>query len=205
MEFIKRVNMNKATLILIMLMHSLIYSCQSSPKEIFTSTVAIEDTTLSAKVNGQISENDLVLSDTAYTNLVEQLSDVAIFGNWEVVRFVGGAFAEISEAEAKTFVGKRIKLNSEAASFLREFCKSPQYRTRIADAEEHFYYQFRTYPKTLGITSKEVKIIDIYCSLGEEASLEEEYPEFSLEIFNENTLIYFTQGYFFYLNRVGES
>lgn len=194
--------MNRPILIMVMLMHSLVYSCQSSPKEVLTSTVAIKDTVRLVDRERQISESSLVLTDTLPATSSEQLQDIAVFGKWKVVKFVGGAFAEISETEAKTFIGEKIRLDSETATFFSESCKSPRYRTRVADTEEHFYYQFRTYPKTLGITSKEIKIIEIYCSVSEGENLEEEYPEFTLEVFNEKTLIYFTQGYFFYLNKV---
>ena len=196
--------MSKVFLIIEMLIHSLAYSCQSSPNEVFTSPIVISDTTPLVRVEEQTLEGAPAPSDTVSTFLVDSLPDISIFGSWKVTKFVGGAFAEISETEAKTFIGKRVHLNSDTANFFRESCQSPQYRTRVADTEEHFYYQFRTYPKTLGIDSRRIRIVDIYCSVDEEVNLEEEYPEFSLEVFDENTLIYFTQGYFFYLSKVSE-
>ena len=176
-----------------------LYSCQSSPQE--TLSVAVGTDIESSE---RLQESYTKKGNDTTTSSPFQKSNFTVFGEWEVVRYVGGAFAEIDEQEAEQFVGKKIELLADTASLFQDRCISPTYRTRLADSEEHFYYNFRTYPKTLGIESKEVKVVEIYCSLDEKSSAEDAYPEFSLEVFNEQTLVYFTQGYFFYLNRTGK-
>lgn len=125
----------------------------------------------------------------------------SIFGTWKVVDFKAGSITGMTDEKARKFIGTTIILESDSAILIHDRCvEKTVYRIRTANAEEYFYFNYKLSPRELGLTEKEIDILEIYCSI-DEVSLINTEPFYELVIGKNQRLIDSCDGYFFFLSK----
>ncbi len=77
-------------------------------------------------------------------------------------------------------------------------CDAPSYSARSSNANEYMYFNYRFYPEHLGIYEKNIVVLEIFCGM-EDSSGKKDFADYDFIKFQEDYLIYFDRGYFFYL------
>jgi hypothetical protein len=128
-------------------------------------------------------------------------AQVNIFGTWIAYKFKGGQFSEMDDKEAAKRIGSTVILENSFAKIFEDSCQNITYQIRKAKASEYLYYNYHTYPKTLGIANDEFQVLELYCGKIRKNGQIKKMPDFNLLIIDENTIIASGRGYFFWLKK----
>lgn len=120
-----------------------------------------------------------------------------ILGIWEIHSFHFGWYPQMSDNEAKKYIGSKVLLEGTKVSGLQGSClsKSVIYDSRRAKTNEYLDSK-HIVGRTLGIDKNEIDIIEVRCSRSEKE------PSFEFMLVDENTLITEYRGYFFTMKKI---
>lgn len=119
------------------------------------------------------------------------------FGKWVVSKVSGTSrISAMSEAEIKSFIGKKAEYNRRLAAFDGESCENPIYKKETL-SEADFFSGFRSSFENLDLQGKSVTIFYVF----ENQSNPWINPGSSLIIKDNNTLITIWEGVFFEMKR----
>lgn len=87
-----------------------------------------------------------------------------MYGKWKIVKYVfGDGMFSMDEQKAQAWIGKVATYSPKVAMFDEYRCQSPFYKVSVENADDYLEAQFRTNPKSIGITQERVEIIEVYC------------------------------------------
>ena len=119
------------------------------------------------------------------------------FGEWVVSKIAGTSrISAMSEAEMKSFIGKRAEYNRTLATFDGESCENPIYKKETL-SETDFFSNFRTSFENLDLKGKSVTLLNVY----ENQKTPWINPGSYLIIKDNDTMITIWDGVFFELKR----
>lgn len=103
-----------------------------------------------------------ILSTCLYSVAAAQEPPRDLQGTWQIVSYRFGDGISVGPRDAKRFVGRKIQLSDKRAVSGREVCAQPTYESKRMDANQ-FSTEFRTSLKTIGISAKDVKLVEVQC------------------------------------------
>lgn len=83
---------------------------------------------------------------------------IPISGTWQIYSY---KCLSNSQKPDVNLIGKNVVFSINTVSFLNQQCVNPQYKLKIVDTDDYFFYTYNTNYEDLGIKSKTVKIISI--------------------------------------------
>src|SRR5258708_1242085 len=119
-----------------------------------------------------------------------------IFVTWEIYSFHFGKYSEISDNDAKKYIGNKMIFGSNKVKIFRDSCKNVFYQMRTVKTNEYLDFHFGIDGGTLGIDKDDINVVELYCNKAMGA------PRLGFIILDEATMISSDRGYFFWMRKV---
>lgn len=127
---------------------------------------------------------------------------ILLYGDWKITRFTAGYLSEITEEDAKKYIGQIITLRPSVAAIHGDTCTRPYFKISTQSSDKYFYENNRVDKSSLKINQDSILVMEMGCK--ENPKYSNEYsPNFLYDfiVIENNLMIVSFKGFYFYLER----
>lgn len=128
---------------------------------------------------------------------------LVLYGDWKIIKFTAGSISEITEEDARKYIGQIIILKPGLAVVSSDTCNQPYFKTSIQSSDKYFYENNRIDKATLKIKQDSIQVMKIGCKSPPKYSNENSSNFlYDFIVIDNNLMIVSFKGFYFYLERV---
>jgi hypothetical protein len=123
-------------------------------------------------------------------------------GEWVVFKYMPAAISEITDEEAKAFIGNTVVLDLNFAVIFNDTCNRPTFNFKTVNSNLYFFSNNRKDKETLNIKQDSIMIMEVGCG-NIPKYFSEASPEFSYDfiVLGNESMIFNYKGIYFFLKK----
>jgi hypothetical protein len=129
-----------------------------------------------------------------------------LYGDWSITEFTPGSISEITEEDARKYIGQKITLKPNLTVINGDTCNKPYFKTSIQSSDKYFYANNRIDKATLKIKQDSIQVMEMGCESNPKYSSEKSTNFlYDFIIVDHDLMIVSFKGFYFSLERVMEA